>query len=225
MEKNIIIIDDEDQNPQKEYIESKLKREFDIKVHLINTNEDALGDEGTIDEEKLKGRLMAVMNGRSIDLALTDYELSDDKYTGLDVVKLVKECRQSVPVIMYSGKKTEVLARLLGDYKNRDEDELIASINGFMNLGIEEFIVRGNYSDNAIKFVKQKRKPQVDDVFIQKLRAIGDEKCNTGYPKWRDLTLNEICDVIENKRDTRSELWMDDLIEQVVAYISETAKA
>lgn len=225
MEKNIVIIDDEDQNPQKEYIESKLKREFDIKVHLINTNEDALGDEGTIDEEKLKGRLMAVMNGRSIDLALTDYELSDDKYTGLDVVKLVKECRQGVPVIMYSGKKTEVLARLLGDYKNRDEDELIASINGFMNLGIEEFIGRGNYSDNAIKFVKQKRKPQVDDVFIQKLRAIGDEKCNTGYPKWRDLTLNEICDVIENKRDTRSELWMDDLIEQVVAYISETAKA
>lgn len=46
MEKNIIIIDDEDQNPQKEYIESKLKREYDIEVHLINTNEDVLGDAG-----------------------------------------------------------------------------------------------------------------------------------------------------------------------------------
>ena len=48
MEKHIIIIDDEDQSPQKEYIESKLKREFDIEVHLINTNEDVLSDDGTI---------------------------------------------------------------------------------------------------------------------------------------------------------------------------------
>lgn len=224
MEKNIIIIDDEDQNPQKEYIESKLNREYDIEVHLINTNEDALGDDGTIDETMLKDRLLEIMKGRSIDLVLTDYELSDDKFTGIDVVKLVKECRQGVPVIMYSGKKTEVLARLLGDYKNRDEDELIAAINDFISWGIEEFIGRGNYSDNAIKFVKQKRKPQVDDVFIQKLRAIGDEKCETGYPDWRNLTLNEICEVIENKKDARSELWMDDLIEQVVAYISKTAE-
>ena len=44
MEKNIIIIDDEDQNPQKEYIESKLKREYDIEVHLINTNVDQTVD-------------------------------------------------------------------------------------------------------------------------------------------------------------------------------------
>lgn len=222
MKKNIIIIDDEDQSPQKEYIENKLMREYDIEVHLINTNEDALGDDGTIDEGMLKGRLIEIMKGRSIDLALTDYELSDEKYTGIDVVKLIKECRQSIPVIMYSGKKTEVLARLLGDYKNRDEDELIASINDFMSWGIEEFIGRSNYSDNAIKFVKQKRKPQVNDIFIQKLRAIGDEKCETGYPDWRDLTLNEICEVIENKRDARSDLWMDDLIEQVVAFISKT---
>ena len=183
-----------------------------------------MGDDGTIDEAMLKDRLLEIMKGRSIDLVLTDYELSDDKFTGIDVVKLVKECRQSVPVIMYSGKKTEVLARLLGDYKNRDEDELIAAINDFISWGIEEFIGRGNYSDNAIKFVKQKRKPQVDDVFIQKLRAIGDEKCETGYPDWRNLTLNEICEVIENKKDARSELWMDDLIEQVVAYISKTAE-
>ncbi len=223
MEKNIIIIDDEDQTPQKEYIESKLKRDFDIEVHLINTNDDALGADGAIDEKILKGRLLEVMKGRSIDLVLTDYELSDEKYTGIDVVKLVKECRQGIPVIMYSGKKTEVLARLLGDYKNRDEDELIAAINDFMSWGIAEFIGRGNYSDNAIKFVRQKRKPHVDDVFIQKLRSIGDEKCETGYPDWRDLTLNEICEVIENKRDMRSDLWMDDLIEQVVAYISKTS--
>ena len=45
-----------------------------------------------------------------------------------------------------------------------------------------------------------------------------------GYPGWRNLTLNEICEIIENKKDARSELWMDDMIEQVVAYISKTAE-
>lgn len=224
MEKNIIIIDDEDQNPQKDYIESKLHQDFDVEVHLINTTEDTLGDDGTIDEAILKDRLLEIMKGRSIDLVLTDYELSDDKFTGIDVVKLVKECRQSVPVIMYSGKKKEVLARLLGDYKDRDEDELIASINEFMSWGIEEFIGRGNYSDDAIKFIKKKKKTQVDDVFIQKLREIGDQKCEVGLPVWRDLTLNKICDIIENKKDARSESWTDDLIEQVVAYITKSTE-
>ena len=184
-----------------------------------------MGDDGTISEEMLTDRLMEIMKGRSIDLVLTDSELSDDKISGIEVVKMVKEIRSKVPVIMYSGKKKEVLTRLLGDYKRRDEEELIAAINDFMSWGIEEFLGRGNYSDDAIKFVKQKKKPQVDDVFIQKLRAIGDEKCETGYPEWRDKTLNDICEVIENKRDARSELWMDDLIEQVVAYISNTSAA
>lgn len=224
MEKNIIIIDDEDQNAQKEYIESILKRDFDIEVHLINTTEDALGDDGTINEELLKNCLMEIMKGRSIDLVLTDYELSDETISGIEVVKMVKEIRPKVPVIMYSGKKKEVLARLLGDYQNRDEDDLIASINEFMSWGIEEFIGRGKYSDDAIDFVKKKKKAQVDDVFIMKLREIGDQKCEVGYPDWRNLTLNEICEIIENRRDARSEIWMGDMIEQVVAYISKTAE-
>lgn len=224
MEKNIIIIDDEDQNPQKDYIESKLRQDFDIEVHLINTTEDVLGDDGFISEEKLRECLLEIMRGRSIDLVLTDYELSDDNYSGIEVVKLVKDCRPKVPVIMYSGKINEVIGRLLGDYQHRDVDDLIKSINEFMSWGIHEFIGRGNYSDDAIKFIKQKKKEQVDDIFIKKLREIGDQKCEVGCPEWRDLTLNRICEIIENRRDPRSEMWMDDMIEQVVAYISKTSE-
>ena len=225
MEKNIIIIDDEDQIPQKEYIERTLKREFDIEVHLIWTTEETLDDDGFISEEKLRGRLAEIMKGRSIDLVLTDYELSDEKIFGIEVVKIVKEIRSKVPIIMYSGKVNEVIGRLLGDYKHRDAEDLINSINEFMSWGIHEFLGRGNYSDDAIKFIRKKKNTQVDDIFIQKLRAIGDEKCEIGNPDWRDLTLNNICEVIENKRDARSEMWMEDLIEQVVAYITNTTTA
>lgn len=224
MEKNIIIIDDEDQSAQKEYIESILKRDSEIEVHLIWTTEETLDDEGCISEEKLRGRLLEIMKGRSIDLILTDYELSDEKISGIEVVKMVKEIRAKVPVIMYSGKINEVIGRLLGDYKTRDAEDLIQSINEFMSWGIEEFIGRGKYSDDAIKFIKKKKRAQVDDIFIKKLREIGDQKCEVGYPDWRNLTLNEICEIIENRKDARSDIWMDDMIEQVVAYISKTAE-
>ena len=224
MEKNIIIIDDEDQSAQKEYIESILKRDSEIEVHLIWTTEETLDDEGCISEEKLRRRLLEIMKGRSIDLILTDYELSDEKISGIEVVKLVKEIRAKVPVIMYSGKINEVIGRLLGDYKTRDAEDLIQSINEFMSWGIEEFIGRGKYSDDAIKFIKKKKRAQVDDIFIKKLREIGDQKCEVGYPDWRNLTLNEICEIIENRKDARSDIWMDDMIEQVVAYISKTAE-
>lgn len=224
MEKNIIIIDDEDQSAQKEYIESILKRDSEIVVHLIWTTEETLDDEGRISDEKLRCRLLEIMKGRSIDLILTDYELSDEKISGIEVVKLVKEIRAKVPVIMYSGKINEVIGRLLGDYKTRDAEDLIQSINEFMSWGIEEFIERGKYSDDAIKFIKKKKRAQVDDIFIKKLREIGDQKCEVGYPDWRNLTLNEICEIIENRKDARSDIWMDDMIEQVVAYISKTAE-
>lgn len=224
MEKNIIIIDDEDQSAQKEYIESILKRDSEIEVHLIWTTEETLDDEGCISEEKLRRRLLEIMKGRSIDLILTDYELSDEKISGIEVVKMVKEIRAKVPVIMYSGKINEVIGRLLGDYKTRDAEDLIQSINEFMSWGIEEFIGRGKYSDDAIKFIKKKKRAQVDDIFIKKLREIGDQKCEVGYPDWRNLTLNEICEIIENRKDARSDIWMDDMIEQVVAYISKTAE-
>lgn len=218
--KHVIIIDDENQESQKEYIEEKLHGVFDIHVHLINTTDDVTDENGSISQDKLQGVLRGIMAGKTIDLVLTDFELSDDMYSGVEVVKLIKSIRKGVPVIMYSGKRQEVLERLLGDYKNKDVDEVIHSINEFVDWGICKFIQRNNYSDEAIQFLKRRKSVQVDDVFIQKLRGIGDQKFEAGYPEWRGKTLNEICDQIENRGDARYEAWIDDLIEQVVAYIT-----
>lgn len=223
MPKHIIVIDDENQEAQQEYIEDKLHREYDIHVHLIKTSEDVVGEDGNISQEMLKDLLLNIMAGKTIDLVLTDFELTDPVISGIEVVKLVKSLRSGVPVIMYSGKKEKVVERLLGDYKNKDIDDIIQSINEFVSWGIVEFLERGDYSDKAIQFIKKKKTLQVNDLFVQKLREIGDKKCGTGYPEWRDMTLNDICDIIEKHSDARSEAWMEDLIEQVVAYITKIA--
>lgn len=224
MPKHIIVIDDENQEAQQELIESKLYREYDIHVHLIKTSDDVVGEDGNINREMLKKKLQDIMTGKTIDLVLTDFELADPVISGIEVVKLVKSLRSGVPVIMYSGKKDEVVERLLGDYKNKNVDDIIQSINEYVSWGIVEFIQRGNYSDKAVQFIKKKKTVQVNDLFVQKLREIGDKKCEAGYPEWRDKTLNDICDIIENHSDSRSDAWMDDLIEQVVAYIAKIAE-
>lgn len=222
--KHIIVIDDENQEAQQEYIEGILSRDYDIHVHLIKTSDDVVGEDGNISQEMLKEKLQNIMTGKTIDLVLTDFELADTIVSGIEVVKLVKSLRPGVPVIMYSGKKEEVVERLLGDYKNKDVDDLIKSINEYVSWGIVEFLQRDHYTDKAIQFVKKKKTVQVNDVFVQKLREIGDKKFEAGYPDWRDKTLNDICDIIENRSDARSDAWMDDLIEQVVVYISKTAE-
>ena len=222
--KHIIIIDDENQEAQQELIESKLCREYDVHVHLIKTSDDVVGEDGNISLEMLKEKLQNIMTGKTIDLVLTDFELADPVVSGIEVVKLVKSLRSGIPVIMYSGKKDEVVERLLGDYKNKDVDDIIQSINEYVSWGIVEFLQRGYYTDKAIQFIKKKKTMQINDLFVQKLREIGDKKCGTGYPEWRDMTLNDICDIIEKHSDARSEAWMEDLIEQVVAYITKIAE-
>ena len=224
MPKHIIVIDDENQEAQQELIENKLRGEYDIHVHLIKTSDDVVGEDGNISLEILKEMLQNIMTGKSIDLVLTDFELADPVISGIEVVKLVKSLRPGVPVIMYSGKKNAVVERLLGDYKNKDADDIILSINEYVSWGIVEFLQRDHYTDKAIQFIKKKKIVQVNDLFVIKLREIGDKKCEVGYPEWRDKTLNDICDIIENRSDARSDAWMDDMIEQVVAYITKSVE-
>lgn len=224
MPKHIIVIDDENQEAQQELIENKLRGEYDIHVHLIKTSDDVVGEDGNISLEILKEMLQNIMTGKSIDLVLTDFELADPVISGIEVVKLVKSLRPGVPVIMYSGKKNAVVERLLGDYKNKDVDDIILSINEYVSWGIVEFLQRDHYTDKAIQFIKKKKIVQVNDLFVIKLREIGDKKCEVGYPEWRDKTLNDICDIIENRSDARSDAWMDDMIEQVVAYITKSVE-
>lgn len=224
MPKHIIVIDDENQEAQQELIENKLRGEYDIHVHLIKTSDDVVGEDGNISLEILKEMLQNIMTGKSIDLVLTDFELADPVISGIEVVKLVKSLRPGVPVIMYSGKKNAVVERLLGDYKNKDVDDIILSINEYVSWGIVEFLQRDHYTDKAIQFIKKKKIVQVNDLFVIKLREIGDKKCEVGYPEWRDKTLNDICDIIENRSDVRSDAWMDDMIEQVVAYITKSVE-
>ncbi len=222
--KHIIVIDDENQEAQQELIENRLFREYDIHVHLVKTSDDVVGEDGNISQKMLKEKLQNIMTGKTIDLVLTDFELADPVVSGIEVVKLVKSLRPGVPIIMYSGKQDEVVERLLGDYKNKDVDDIIQSINEYVSWGIVEFLQRNSYTEKAIQFVKKKKTLQVNDLFVRKLREIGDKKCEVGYPDWRDKTLNDICDIIENRSDARSDSWIDDLIEQVVAYITKTTE-
>ena len=223
--KHIIIIDDEDQEEQKEFLVQKLKQNFDIHVHTIWTLDRAITPDKLIIRENLKTVIMDVMKGKNIDLVLTDYQLADDETNGLDVVEIVKDIRASVPVMVYSGDLERVIGDLLGDnFQDKSKEEIIPVINKLMKLGVEKFSGRTKYDQDVMMFLNKKKTLDLDELLAQKLRELGDERFEAGTPDFRDKNLNDIADMIGNKGNARYSLWIDDLFEQTATYISRCNK-
>lgn len=219
--KHIIIIDDEEQEEQKEFLENSLKQNFDIHVHTIWTMDRLITPDNLIVRENLKNAISDIMKGKSIDLVLTDYQLADEGTNGLDVVEIVKSIRESVPVMVYSGDLDRVIGDLLGDdFHDKSKEEVIPIINKLMKLGVEKFSGRSRYDQDVMMFLNKRKTVNLDELLIEKLREIGDEKFEAGIPDFRDKSLNEIADMIGNKGNLRYNSWIDDLFEQAVAYIS-----
>lgn len=81
-DKLCIIIDDKDQQRVFDSdVVVPLKREgYYVDGILINTTDpEILDDENNIDMDKLKAKIEEAMNGKSIDIIATDFDLSDEK--------------------------------------------------------------------------------------------------------------------------------------------------
>ena len=85
-DKLCIIIDDKDQQRVFDSdVVVPLKREgYYVDGILINTTDpEILDDENNIDMDKLKAKIEEAMNGKSIDIIATDFDLSDEKINGI----------------------------------------------------------------------------------------------------------------------------------------------
>lgn len=117
-DKLCIIIDDKDQQRVFDSdVVVPLKREgYYVDGILINTTDpEILDDENNIDMDKLKAKIEEAMNGKSIDIIATDFDLSDEKINGIQVIEVIRKIRAGVPVLLYSGKLEEVIQSILGN--------------------------------------------------------------------------------------------------------------
>ena len=132
MKKCILIIDDKSQTAVINGIKAQFGQEFDFDFIPIRTSAAELKKENSedLDETKLKEEIRQRIFSKHIDVALTDFDLECDEFTGLNVVHMVREMRPKLNFFIYSGNWNKVITYVVGkEHKNATIEELM-SVNG-----------------------------------------------------------------------------------------------
>jgi len=222
MEKRtLLIVDDRDQSKEAEEIKMALKGKVNLEVIQIRTSEpEFLNDDNNIDLSKLKAIIEDRVKGHHLDLAVTDYNLSDDKCNGLNVVKALKTIRSKLKLILYSGTLSDVLKDIIGgDIKDTNTDDVVKAVSELWKYGLIDFISRSDYTGNVIKYFNNNDSFTLDDYFMRMLEKHSDMKVNDIYPPYKDKTLGEIKKLFESGSDARATECMKEFVEQTIAYL------
>lgn len=222
MEKCILVIDDADQSVNKKSLEIRVKSYCNLEVLLVKTTdkEYRVADSDHLDLRKLKDAIGEKIKGRHISWVFTDFNLAEESINGLSVVKILKELRKSIKVVMYSGNLDDVVRSVVGgNISSANVDDIVKAIKTLMEYGIIEYVKREDFVNKAVELINRDDDPTVQDYFIQQLRKYSDMEFQSCYPKLSGKKLGEIADMIENSSDKRTDAWTQELVEQAIAYL------
>lgn len=218
----ILVIDDKSQSTVVKGIESKLFKDFDLDFILIRTADAKFkkDDSEDLDVEKLKTEIETKIKGKHIDIALSDFDLECPYFTGLDAVHMVHEIRENVNFFIYSGNWNKVIESVVGkDYQSASIEELVKGINKLIKAQIIDCIDRTDYQETLIEYLKKNKGDTIEHRLAILLRAHADLKFESGFPKFKGMTFNEIAEMIENHSDARTDEWIDTILTQTIAYL------
>ncbi len=224
MIKTCVIIDDFDQSEvfNTSIKETLHKMGYTVEGIIIDPSKNEfLDDEANIDINKLTQKLEEEFK-RHIDIVATDFELSDNNVNGLSVVKLLREMRPKVPIVIYSGKLNEVIQSVLGDYKSKSNEELIRSISELIKLNISDFLGRDEYP-NKVNQILVDKKINSSTILSKRIREYSDMTFKSCYPKFQSKKLEHIANEIDKQTYSGLE-FQEEIIEQVIAYLINTNK-
>lgn len=223
MNKTCVIIDDNDQSIVfNAFIQSNLKKKgYSVEGIIIDPSKSEFqNEEFCIDIERVKQKLIREFENKHIDVVVTDFELGDDKVNGLTIVKLIRQLRPRVPIVIYSGKLDVVIKSILGNYKSKSSEELIQSIRELVKLNIRDFLGREEYTDKVNQILLE-RVTNSSLILSKKLREFSDLTFKACYPKFQGKELEYISNEIDKQTYSGLE-FQEELIEQVVSYLIKT---
>lgn len=222
MDKCILIIDDNDQRVNVKSLKMRVRNYCNLDVIEIRTTDPAYraNESEHLDIIKLRHAISESIKGKSIAWAFTDFNLSEDNINGLSIVQILKELRNSIKIVMYSGNLEAVIRNIVGKSLNKaNEEDIVKAVKTLMDYKIVDYVKRDNYVDKAEELIKRDEDPTIQDYFLQQLRMYSDMEFKSCYPKLSGKTLGEIADMIENSSDKRTDIWTQELIEQAIAYL------
>ena len=221
--KCILLFDDKDQTGVINDIKLSTKQEFDLDFIFIRTSIADLkkDDSEDVDVDKLKAKIASEIQGKHIDIALTDFDLNCDYLNGLDVVHLVHERREKTNFFIYSGNWNKVIHNVIGeDYKQSSPEKLVEGINKLIHERIIDCIDRIEYKEDLLKYLGRDSKDSLEHRLSILLRANGNMKFESCFPEFRGKTFAEIAGIIDDNSDARSDEWIEAILTQTIAYLA-----
>lgn len=196
MEKNCLFIDD---NPTE--IESYLEnlneigpsKNLHIKCDLFGVEIDDDNDPST-SLDKIKTDLYdQYMENTKYDLVACDFNISDGRINGLDIVNIVRQKNRNCAIVIYSGD-LETVANQIADVSTKKERR--KKIKTIVNNKITAFIDRMDYVDEIINILKKQIRLEL--YIEKKLLEHGELELMHGYEQFRGLSLKQIAREINN---------------------------
>ena len=222
--KCILLFDDKDQTKIIESIKLSTRQEFDLDFIFIRTSSAELKKEDSedLDTEKLKAKIVSETRGKVIDIALTDFDLECDYLNGLDVVRMVHEYHKKVNFFIYSGNWNKVIRSVIGeDYQQASQEQLVKGINDLIHDKIVNCVDRIDYQEDLLKYLRHDSEDSMEHRLCVLLQANGDMVFNSCCPELKGKTFLEIAEMIDSKSDARSDDWIEAVLTQTIAYLTE----
>ena len=218
----ILVIDDKSQSTVIKGIESRFSKDFDFDFITIRTGASEFKKDHSedLDVEKLKTEIESKIKGKHLDIALSDFDLECQYFTGLDAVHMVHEIRENVSFFIYSGNWNKVIESVVGhEYQKASIEELVGGVNKLIKAQVIDCINRTDYQDILIDYLRKNKGDSIEHRLATLLRAHGDMKFESCFPKFKGMTFNEIANMIDDHSDARSDEWIEAVLTQTIAYL------
>lgn len=223
MEKNCLIIDNEDQSAEIEkLIRDAANKGITISCEQFNVGSTSMTElltKGEIDIEKVVVEYKKRYKGTTFHLAVFDWNLDDDNIDGIELIRQLKHRKvlSRTPKIVISG----LLREVLHDIVESGEDKMIEKLSALINNDIRGYHERERYEDDIINFF-EKTEESLDLIIDEELNRFRDLKFNNSFvsKSFNGKTFGEISELLENNGNIRNE-FKKEIVHQVIAYLTE----
>lgn len=224
-----LVIDDNDQEDVLEAMELKSKdRGFPIKFFYLNPTiaecQSFNGEEHTLDLDKVENHLNNLFSGQQLHIVATDYNLSDDKITGMEIVRLIKEkWRKNLKVVLYSGLPEQIMERLSSEICEGDLKKRFKNLENFFNYKPDRIMDRGDDYEERVYEILKSTRLAMEDVLEERLLEYENDLFDDFFPQFEGKKLGQIAKMIRSNSQ-ESESFKLEFIERSVSRLIDLRK-
>ncbi|MCR9066973.1 MAG: hypothetical protein NXI00_23605 [Cytophagales bacterium] len=218
MEKTLILIDDSPE--QKTVLENlaehlRTKEGINVLTLYVNPNErEYLNEEKDPDLDKLVVGISEKLKGLRPNLIVVDHYYGDSPFTGLNVIEKLRSIKKfsKSSIFLISGKRDKIVREVFED-EDIPTGEKVKKLAKIIDYGIEKFLDK-EFKSEAIESLKTR---DIKDILPNKLREIDDGRIHVLNPKYKELTMDQLADMID-ANDTEAQVIINEMFDLTLSH-------